>query len=151
MKTGIKVAVCVAVCGTLFTGAVLAQRGTGHPGPRGPGAMRAILTRTLELDEVQQVNIRAIFERNQEVLAEARIVGGQARMEIGNLILQGVDEETLRGAWRRQAVELEDVLVAVAGVVTEVKQELSPEQVEKLGNVHDFIMDMRASKLDMVP
>lgn len=150
MKTGMKVAVCAAVCGTLSAGAVLAQRGAGRPAPRGPAAVRAALARTLELDETQQANIRAILESNRELLAQARMVGGQARMEIGKLILQGADEETLRGAWRRQAVELEEVLVAVAGVVDEVRQELTPEQVERLGNVQDFIMDMRASKLDML-
>lgn len=151
MKTGMKVVVCAVIGGGLIGGGTFAQRGVGHPRQQGPEAVQAMLTRTLELNETQQENIRAIFEENTERLAEARAVGGEARMELGSLVLQGADEQTLREAWRRYAVELEEVLVSVAEVVAEVKRELTPEQVEKVKNLREFVMEMHASKLDMIP
>ena len=151
MKTTTKAAICATICGTLFAGAVLAQRGSAPSEEGGPGGMRAALIRTLELDEEQQANIRAIFERNRETLRQAREAGKRVRMRMAGLMVRGTDEESLRKAWRRESAELEEMLVSVNETISEVRRELTPAQRETLEDIREFIMSSRAPNLDETP
>lgn len=113
--------------------------GGGHPGWGGGGRLLERIADSLELDDRQREQIRAVHEVYREDMEALVEVMGVARRGLRDRVHAEVfDEVTIREASERVAAVSADLAVLRARINSETRQILTPEQIEKAEAMRDL-------------
>lgn len=133
---------------TLLPAALLAdgQHGFGH-GPRHGGFMAGRIAERLELTDQQRERIGEIRDSySEEARALLENLGAERRELATAIHADPLDESAIRDAASQVARVEADMAVQRARIFSEIRQILTPEQVEKAeelrGLLHDFATEL---------
>jgi protein CpxP len=130
----------VAVSG-LLAGKIFAhQMGAGHPGSRA-AHMFDRLSRRLDLSDAQKTQVRGILRAHADEI-EAQVRSGlDARRALRAAVLvQPVDEASIRTLAQRVGAVQGDGAVLFAKIRAEILPVLTPDQQDRLARFHDRML-----------
>jgi len=118
----------------LFAGTSVAMAGSGGRGMMGPGGgfhLRALMD--LDLDDAQKENIAEIIETHQQERQKSKGRIREHREKLRSLMMADeFNEAEFRDVFREMAPVMEERAVARARLAFEVKNVLTPEQLDEL-------------------
>ena len=140
---------------TLLAGSTLALAGPEHAGHGGkalnagfdPGRELSHAVKRLDLTEIQQDAIRAIFEANREDMIANREASREVREELQALLQQDtLDQDALAELAEREGELAEERIMLGGNLASDVLAELDDAQREELAAMRDERQERRRAR-----